>query len=483
MARTENLKQKVSRHVDRLFREHHPQTRDALRDATRWRTRGGPSVHRRRRVSPMPNPGGKPRSRRRNPDEFGVSSLSLGGSSRRKRKDEGRLDLETYEAARLASGLTTACDYAHAACELSELLERGYAAAEKRCANALWQDCLLAVSSAAHLERTVETNEALDALLRAARRVLPAARRAELERAHRRMAMVRKRCERRRGDCFDDDGDRDFERGRDGSDDNDDDDFAADTVPHLTRVAALTRATFGDLPGDVLDLVLDRLHPHALARAACVSREWRARAESANRWRALALAAFGEKRCAAAAAGFEKNERTDPACAARAPSSPRSWRRAFLAARTRWPDTAPRKHTGRAFCETCQTLAWFPSRGVVSSTPRGVLSQKASCGCAAATFGGFFERYKKTSTRPSRGTVSKTVSKRLPDAAVSAASVALAFAVTPRHAARYLLRTARRKARRRNQASSDSSSDSSASSSSGSASSSDDDRRLWQRNG
>ena len=411
----------------------------------------------------MPNPGGKPRSRRRNPDEFGVSSLSLGGSSRRKRKDEGRLDLETYEAARLASGLTTACDYAHAACELSELLERGYAAAEKRCANALWQDCLLAVSSAAHLERTVETNEALDALLRAARRVLPAARRAELERAHRRMAMVRKRCERRRGDCFDDDGDRDFERGRDGSDDNDDDDFAADTAPHLTRVAALTRATFGDLPGDVLDLVLDRLHPHALARAACVSREWRARAESANRWRALALAAFGEKRCAAAAAGFEKNERTDPACAARAPSSPRSWRRAFLAARARWPDAAPKKHTGRAFCATCQTLAWFPSRG----------KNVSSCGCTAATFSKRLSRKKKSR----------------PDAAVSAAAAALPFAVTPRRAARFLFRAARRKARKTRNwgvggSGSDSSESDASSSSSGSASSSSDEpgeRRLWRR--
>ena len=443
----------------------------------------------------MPNRGGKSRSRRRNPDEFGVSSLSLGGSSRRKRKDEGRLDLETYLAARLASGLTTAGYYAQAARELAELLERGYATAEKRCANALWDDCLLAVSRMALLERTVETDEALDAVVRAARRVLPAARRAELERAHRRAAVARKRRERRsgedgrdRGEGFDDDQ-------SDSSDDDDesepDDDVDVDvesdakSAPHLARrERARARATFLDLPGDVLGLVLERLHPHALARAACVSREWRARAESADRWRALALAAFGEKkaRCAAAATRETKDVNASPN---RAPTctSPRSWRRAFLVARARWPEMAPRKHTGRAFCETCQTLAWFPSCGVVSSTPRGVLSQKAWCGCAAATFGGFFERYKKTSTRPSRGTVSKTVSKRLPDAAVSAASVALAFAVTPRHAARYLLRTARRKARRRNQASSDSSSDSSASSSSGSASSSDDDRRLWQRNG
>ena len=95
-----------------------------------------------------------------------MSSLSIGGSSRRKRKDEGALDLESYHAARLASGLTTAEDYAQAARELAELLERGYATAEKRCADALWEDCLLAVSRTAHLERTVETTDSSDAVLR-----------------------------------------------------------------------------------------------------------------------------------------------------------------------------------------------------------------------------------------------------------------------------------------------------------------------------
>ena len=101
-----------------------------------------------------------------------MSSLSIGGSSRRKRKDEGALDLESYHAARLASGLTTAEDYAQAARELAELLERGYATAEKRCADALWEDCLLAVSRTAHLERTVETTDSSDAVLRAAVRAL-----------------------------------------------------------------------------------------------------------------------------------------------------------------------------------------------------------------------------------------------------------------------------------------------------------------------
>ena len=124
-----------------------------------------------------------------------MSSLSIGGSSRRKRKDEGALDLESYHAARLASGLTTAEDYAQAARELAELLERGYATAEKRCADALWEDCLLAVSRTAHLERTVETTDSSDAVLRAARRILPAARRAELERARRDAAVARKRRE------------------------------------------------------------------------------------------------------------------------------------------------------------------------------------------------------------------------------------------------------------------------------------------------
>ena len=136
-----------------VFRDHRSR-RGATHRATR-RVGGHAAVHRGRRISPMPKPGGKSRSRRRNPDEFGVSSLSIGGSSRRKRKDEGALDLESYHAARLASGLTTAEDYAQAARELAELLERGYATAEKRCADALWEDCLLAVSRPAHLARTV----------------------------------------------------------------------------------------------------------------------------------------------------------------------------------------------------------------------------------------------------------------------------------------------------------------------------------------
>ena len=95
-----------------VFRDHRSR-RGATHRATR-RVGGHAAVHRGRRISPMPKPGGKSRSRRRNPDEFGVSSLSIGGSSRRKRKDEGALDLESYHAARLASGLTTAEDYAQA---------------------------------------------------------------------------------------------------------------------------------------------------------------------------------------------------------------------------------------------------------------------------------------------------------------------------------------------------------------------------------
>ena len=162
-------------------------------------------------------------------------------------------------------------------------------------------------------------------------------------------------------------------------------------------------ATVLDLPGDVLGLVLERLHPHALARAACVSREWRARAESADRWRSLALAAFGETRSFAAAKDKNASTRNFEELPNRgAPTSPRSWRRAFLVARKRWPEMAPRKHTGRAFCETCQTLAWFPGFGGPSfrfgdggggeSESGGVVftsrekNTRASCGCAPATF-------------------------------------------------------------------------------------------------
>ena len=461
----------------------------------------------------MPNRGGKSRSRRRNPDEFGVSSLSLGGSSRRKRKDLGRLDLETYLAARLASGLTTAGYYAQAARELAELLERGYATAEKRCANALWEDCLLAVSRMAHLERTVETDEALDAIVRAARRVLPAARRAELERAHRRAAVARKRRERRSGEDGRDQGDGSDDDHTDSSDD--DVDVESDAInklaPHLARcerARAQKSATVLDLPGDVLGLVLERLHPHALARAACVSREWRARAESADRWRALALAAFGETRCFAAAtrpSTKDKNARTlrnaQELPNRGAPTSPRSWRRAFLVARKRWPEMAPRKHTGRAFCETCQTLAWFsefggPSfrfgdggggaseSGGVVFTSREKNTRRASCGCVLATFAPRRPRLKKKTTSTESSSTRKE-EEGLPDYSVSAAAAALPFAVTPRRAARFLFRVARREARRRNGSASDSSSDATFSSSSGSGSSSSDDegeRRLWQRN-
>ena len=449
----------------------------------------------------MPKPGGKSRSRRRNPDEFGVSSLSIGGSSFRKRKDEGALDLETYRAARLASGLTTAEDYAQAARELAELLERGYATAEKRCADALWEDCLLAVSRTAHLERTVETTDSSDAVLRAARRVLPAARRAELERARRDAAVARKRREKRGNRSISPDLLRSFDDDDDDDDAADDDDDA-DAAPHLTRGAARRLATFGDLPGDVLGLVLDRLHPHALARAGCVSSEWRARAESSDRWRALALAAFGESRCAAAEGEPENAGGTSNARKQKPPRSRGgSWRAAFEIARARWPAMAPRRHTRRAFCETCQTLAWFPGvRGFPSRargrdvTPKGKgkgsAALVASCGCAAATFA----RRSKNAKNENR--LSNPNPKlRSRDAAVSAAAVALPFAVTPRRAARCLLRAARRKARKARKASDSSSgsSDSSESSdsdssaatgASGSGASSDEgsrgERRLWQ---
>ena len=439
----------------------------------------------------MPKPGGKSRSRRRNPDEFGVSSLSIGGSSRRKRKDEGALDLETYRAARLASGLTTAEDYAQAARELAELLERGYATAEKRCADALWEDCLLAVSRTAHLERTVESTDSSDAVLRAARRVLPAARRAELERARRDAAVARKRREKRGNRSISPDFLRSFDDDADDDDDDDDDD-AADAAPHLTRGAARRLATFGDLPGDVLGLVLDRLHPHALARAACVSSEWRARAESADRWRALALAAFGESRCAAAEGEPENAGGTSNARKKKPPRSrgSRSWRAAFEIARARWPAMAPRRHTRRAFCETCQTLAWFP--GVVRGFPalavrdvtpkgKGSAALVASCGCAAATFARRGEGVEK---RLSNRFTNRDRSR---DAAVSAAAVALPFAVTPRRAARMLLRAARRKARKARKARGGSGSSDSSYSSSDSSAATDSsgserggERRLWQ---
>jgi hypothetical protein len=135
-------------------------------------------------------------------------------------KTRARSISKAYRAARLASGLTTAEDYAQAARELAELLERGYATAEKRCADALWEDCLLAVSRTAHLERTVETTDSSDAVLRAARRVLPAARRAELERARRDAAVARKRREKRGNRSISPD----FLRSFDDDDDDDDDD-------------------------------------------------------------------------------------------------------------------------------------------------------------------------------------------------------------------------------------------------------------------
>ena len=145
------------------------------------------------------------------------------------------------------------------------------------------------MSRMALLERTVETDEALDAVVRAARRVLPAARRAELERAHRRAAVARKRRERRsgedgrdRGEGFDDDH-TDSSEDDDESEPDDDVDVVvesdAKSAAHLARRERARAPTFLDLPGDVLGLVLERLHPHALARARA-SRASGARARS-----------------------------------------------------------------------------------------------------------------------------------------------------------------------------------------------------------
>ena len=267
------------------------------------------------------------RSRRRNPDEFGAR----GPSSR-----VPTLRGETYRRMHLAAALergagdlTATRDYARAAEELAFVLERCVASAEKPAVRAAHEDALLAAKLVSGLDREMDARAARR-VHAAALAVLPAQKRAAFESAYKTASVERARKlklgRRASSSSSSSSDDAHLNSARDPSD-----------PPPPADVA--------DLPADVLNLAIGRLAPRDLARASCVSRDWRARVEEADAaWRAHARRAFGEKRW------LSLRRRAD--------DERWGWRYVFARAVARWPELAPGEETSRAWCRACRELVW-----------------------------------------------------------------------------------------------------------------------------
>jgi hypothetical protein len=94
---------------------------------------------------------------------------------------------------------------------------------------------------------------------------------------------------------------------------------------------------------EVIEQILSFMTPPEMARAACVSREWRQAAACPRLWRAALVSAFGEPAASAAAETVDDEE---GGC----------WRAAFLRLRCGDPLAVPVGN--RALCKTCRQLLW-----------------------------------------------------------------------------------------------------------------------------
>ena len=232
---------------------------------------------------------------------------------------------ETYRRMHLAAALergagdlTATRDYARAAEELAFVLERCVASAEKPAVRAAHEDALLAAKLVSGLDREMDARAARR-VHAAALAVLPAQKRAAFESAYKTASVERARklkLGRRASSSLSSSSSSDdahLDSARDPSD-----------PPPPADVA--------DLPADVLNLAIGRLAPRDLARASCVSRDWRARVEEADAaWRAHARRAFGEERW------LSLRRRAD--------DERWGWRYVFARAVARWPELAPGEET------------------------------------------------------------------------------------------------------------------------------------------
>jgi len=307
-----------------------------------------------------------PKSRRRNPVEFGVSKLS---SKNGKHRSQYPLDLETYTSAKLAEGLNisttydsfiTTSSYTQAACELALVFERCFLDSPKNVTSEMANDATLAVSQIKNL-KTSEQLFAADRVYSVAKKLLPKEKRSHLETDYKRVSVVRKRRAKRRNGGGENENN--YENNDDAS--NSDENYYVPKTIH-------------DLPIDVLGLVLDKLDPYTLSKACCVSREWRTRVATANEaWQNNAIVCYGEKKSERAYEKIVESSSTDDKSLSN-DSTKTSWYRTFLSLRTRYPDKAPAKVTGRAWCAKCRSLRWHDW-----STD----FDKLRCGCRFEFFG------------------------------------------------------------------------------------------------
>ena len=280
---------------------------------------------------------------------------------------------ETYRRMHLAAALergagdlTATRDYARAAEELAFVLERCVASAEKPAVRAAHEDALLAAKIVSGLDREMDARAARR-VHAAALAVLPAQKRAAFESAYKTASVERARKlklgRRASSSSSSSSDDAHLNSARDPSD-----------PPPPADVA--------DLPADVLNLAIGRLAPRDLARASCVSGDWRARVEEADAaWRARRRA-FGEKRW------LSLRRRAD--------DERWGWRYVFARAVARWPELAPGEETSRAWCRACRELVWAHPESDGDGRVLGMSGHAPRPGVAGA-------RRQATPAEPSRG--------------------------------------------------------------------------------
>ncbi|KAL4439863.1 hypothetical protein ABPG75_002864 [Micractinium tetrahymenae] len=172
-----------------------------------------------------------------------------------------QLSPELYASLQLAAALRRFDDFATAVRELAALLRALYGSG--RCAKqvqaAMAEDAALAIEAC---DGRLQSRAALAALMEAAERHLPQAKRNALLRKYRQSGVQLARRERRQGPA-----------GWAAADEGEEEEVAAP-------------ATFAALPPDVIEQVFRRLDPLTLAKAACVNQEWRAAASDGPLWQA-----------------------------------------------------------------------------------------------------------------------------------------------------------------------------------------------------
>ncbi|KAL4853854.1 F-box protein [Chlorella vulgaris] len=238
--------------------------------------------------------------------------------------DQHTVSEALYNSLQLADALQRAQDYATAANELAAIFGcKLFLRCSKPVQALVVQHTATAIE---HCDARLQSRTALAALMAAAERHLPQARRKELARQYRQRGLWLHRGQQRLGSGS----------GPGGSDEDSDSERAEP-------------ATIHELPSDVRDHVLRYLDPISLACAACVSREWRDAASRDALWQRHC------SRIKTPIAGSRPSRRT---CRASSSSSNRaSCRQQFAAEATQHPERLLQWRTNRVLAG--RQLRWL----------------------------------------------------------------------------------------------------------------------------